>query len=134
MTTGSRHPLSAPLHHTGGGGYEGGGGTGNYRSRGGSGGDSGGGTDPCDIEIESVLQSVQVEALRGSKVGTILSVALEMENGSERLCAKHDDKIVGSIVSMFATTIIECIQKGNRYQAEITEIHGHQCRVRIKKA
>lgn len=89
--------------------------------------------DPCDLEFEAVLQSMDLALLPLLRVGQSLPVEIVMEQQKERLCTTLNGKIVGAIVSPFSTTVIECIQAGNRYQANITEISGNVHRVRVKR-
>ena len=95
-------------------------------------GDTGGG-DPCEIEIEVVLQATNLALLKNLPIGHVLSVEVVIENGKERLCAKDNGEIVGAIVSPLSPQIVACIKQGNRYRATISEINGNAYRVRIKR-
>ena len=116
------------LHYTGGGGgYD------DHTPPPPPGSNGGEGSDPCNIEISVLLQSLDLALARSLQLGQSLRVEIIMENQKERLCATSDGKVVGAIVSPISTQIIACIKQGNQYTATVDEINGNQYRVRIKK-
>jgi len=97
------------------------------------GGGGGVGGDLCDIDIKTVLQSVNVEILKPLTVGQILNVSVENVDNMERLCATYSEKIVGAIASPRATDIIACIKAGNAYEAVIITLQEQLCTVHVRR-
>lgn len=120
----------------------GGGGSGEWRPepkapvpepKGGGGGDVVAG-DPCVIDEVTSLNSVSPAALRNVGPGTLLNVVF-MAGPPQRLVVQgNSGQIVGSITSRSMLQIIECIQSGRRYVAEVLGIQGGSCQVRVRLA
>ncbi|TBX69622.1 hypothetical protein EZL74_07020 [Flavobacterium silvisoli] len=85
----------------------------------------------CDNgQVITTLSSVDLIVLKKLAVGVILEVEI---GGNESLVViDADGEIVGSIVHPSTSDIIECIKKGNHYEAEIVEINYPACKVKIK--
>lgn len=102
-----------------------------------AGGDGGGGVavgDPCVIDEVTSLNSVSPAALRNVGAGTVLNVVF-MAGPPQRLVAQDNaGQVVGSITSRSMLQIIECIQNGRRYVAEVLGIQGGSCQVRVRLA
>jgi hypothetical protein len=100
-----------------------------------SGGGGGGGIgsdDPCSIDEVTSLNSVSPAALRATRPGTVLEVSF-VSGPPQRLVAQDSTgQIVGSITSRSMLQIIECIQGGRQYVAEVLAIQGGSCQVRVK--
>jgi hypothetical protein len=101
------------------------------------GGGAGGGVvagDPCVIDELTSLNSVSPVALRNVRPGTLLDVVF-MAGPPQRLVVQdRNGQIVGSITSRSMLQIIECIQSGRRYVAEVLGIQGGSCQVQVKLA
>lgn len=101
---------------------------------GGSGGGAGGGVDPCVLEELTSLNSVVASVLRHVRQGDRLSVVF-LPGPPPRLVAQDGNgNTVGSITSRSMLQIIECIQGGRQYIAEVLSIQGGSCHIRVALA
>jgi len=90
--------------------------------------------DPCVIDEVTSLNSVSTAALRNVGPGSLLNVVF-MAGPPQRLVVQDNSgQIVGSITSRSMLQIIECIQSGRRYVAEVLGIQGGSCQVRVRLA
>lgn len=90
--------------------------------------------DPCVIDEVTSLNSVSPAALRNVGPGSLLNVVF-MAGPPQRLVVQDNSgQIVGSITSRSMLQIIECIQSGRRYVAEVLGIQGGSCQVRVRLA
>lgn len=90
--------------------------------------------DPCVIEELTSLNSVSPIALRNVRTGALLDVVF-LAGPPQRLVAQDSaGQIVGSITSRSMLQIIECIQNGRQYVAEVLGIQGGSCQVRVRLA
>jgi hypothetical protein len=90
--------------------------------------------DPCVIDELTSLNSVSPAALRNVRPGILLNVVF-LPGPPQRLTVQDTTgQIVGSITSRSMLQIIECIQSGRRYVAEVVGIQGGLCQVRVKLA
>lgn len=81
-------------------------------------------------QIITTLSSADLEVLKKLALGTILEVEI---GASESLVVINaDGEIAGSIVHPSTADIIECIQKGNVYEAEVVEINYPAYKIKIK--
>lgn len=81
-------------------------------------------------QIITMLSSVDLVVLKKLVSGIILEV--EIGVNESLIVLNADGEIVGSIVNPSTSDIIECIKKGNHYDAEILEINYPACKVKIK--
>ena len=88
-----------------------------------------GGANPCMFTELAVLASPNAQVIGNLVVGTILSVVLQ-ENPL-RVVALHQGAIAGSITSARLADIIECIRRGQVYEATVTQSAGGLVRVEI---
>jgi hypothetical protein len=96
----------------------------------GGGGPGGGvGPDPCMFTELAVLASPNAQAIANLSVGSVLAVVLQ--ESPLRVVAMHQGAIAGSITSARLADIIECIRRGQVYEARVTQITGGQVRVEI---
>lgn len=100
---------------------------------GGGGGDVVSG-DPCVIDEVTSLNSVSPAALRSVRPGILLDVVFLAGPPQRLVVQDHIGQIVGSITSRSMLQIIECIQGGRQYVAEVLGIQGGSCQVRVKLA
>jgi len=88
----------------------------------------------CRLAIETFLSSPKPRVLAHLKVGDLLGVALVAQHGTQVLAAvtKNGD-IAGTITPGEMLRIIHCIDKFQvDYVAQVMEIAGGQCRVRVR--
>lgn len=92
-----------------------------------------GGDDPCDIQFETTLNSVDQTAIQKVCRGTTLTVAVAEENNIARLQATLEGVRVGVIAHPKTLEIIACIRAGNQYVAAVMDRQGNLCRVRVER-
>lgn len=99
-------------------------------------GGNGGGTpgDPCVIDEVTSLNSVSPAALRNVGVGALLDVMFIAGPPQRLVVQNNTGQIAGSLTSRSMLQIIECIQSGRRYVAEVLGIQGGSCQVRVRLA
>ena len=119
-------------HNSGSGGSSVGGGT---PGAGGGSGAGGGGssTDPCNIDEIAPINSPQPAVIRALSVGDRLDVQV---TGAPRriLQLVAGAGVAGSLTHRGALNIVNCIDAGNGYEAEVITINGGQVTVRITRA
>ncbi len=90
--------------------------------------------DPCVIEEVTTLNSISPPGLRVVRVGDVLDVVF-VSGPPKRLIAQlGGGQLVGSITSRSMLQIIECIQNGRQYSADVLTIQGGACQVRVRLA
>ncbi len=86
------------------------------------------GKDCSSTEIVAVLQSPRETTLSRLRLGDLLGV-IYFEN--KVLIINNDDEVVGSITGKNMAQLASCIIKKHNYQAEIVQINGGNCKVKI---
>lgn len=86
----------------------------------------------CIGKITSTVSSINLLVLKKHKVGDILDVIIGLNEAL--LLEDGDGEILGSILNMHTSEIIECIQAGYTYKAHIVSISTPACKVEIRKA
>lgn len=82
----------------------------------------------CFINEKALLASPNSQVLNKVSEGDILDV--EVRNGG--LCVVNDqDRRVGSLAKPWTGIIIECIEEGREYQAEVIEVDSGACEVEV---
>ncbi|UCS93952.1 hypothetical protein KZP23_02645 [Echinicola marina] len=102
-------------------------------------GSSGGGYAPpqrakfdCDTGIiNSTVSSVDLEVLSNHIVGDILDVIIG--NNGALVLEDGNGEILGAILHRNTTDIINCINEGAQYEAEILNINSPSCLVQISR-
>jgi hypothetical protein len=102
----------------------GGGGTGFGGGRGGS------SVDCQDISIKTSIVSPDPPVLATLSKGDLLAVTLRSATGPLIATTKRG-KILGAVFTINPTLLIDCINQGFSYQAEILSISGGDCEVLI---
>lgn len=118
---------------SGGNGHDHGSGGG---SSGGSGGGVGGGggspSDPCDITETAPVNSPQPNVVRTLSIGDRLMVQIAgAPRRSLQLVAAAG--VAGSLTHRGALALVNCIDAGNAYEAEVIALNGGQVTVRISR-
>jgi hypothetical protein len=105
-----------------------------------SGGGGGGGSwiptnnDACETLTEILpLNSPVPTVLRGLSPGDILEIEARPTNNSVIVVALSQGAIAGTITSAIFQRIAECIDGGFEYVAEVLEIQGAVCKVRVRR-
>ncbi len=85
-------------------------------------------TVSCEmLEVLTVLTHPNEELLATLEVGQILTVHVQ----EERVYVMYGDQIVGYVEAPENSRIIECVKAGTFYVAEILELEGAVCNVKI---
>ena len=102
-------------------------------------GSGGGGYEPpqrtkfnCDTStIITDISSIDIKVLNKHIVGDILEVLLG--NNDNLILEDRNGEILGSILHLNTSDIIECIKNGATYSATITIINTPSCKVKIQR-
>ena len=111
------------------GGDSGGSSSDEWRSVGGRGG---GGTDKCAITERTILNSPVPTVVATLQVGDILLVELETHPRKRVVAKTNANLVAGAITSVNLVDIIECIQSGSVYEAEVLSITGGRIDIEIR--
>lgn len=84
--------------------------------------------DPCLINQRTDLRNTNPDVLADLNVGDVLPI--EIRDGHPCV-VDHDGRVVGSILGDLGEMIMDCMEDGYRYRAEIIQINGRDCTVRI---
>lgn len=103
-------------------------------NRTGAGSEEGGHIDPCIINELTLLNSVSPTALRSIQPGVLLRLVFEKGPPQRLTAVDQTGQFVGSITSRSMLQIIECMQNGRQYVAEVIGIQGGSCQVRVRLA
>lgn len=102
-------------------------------------GSGGGGYEPpqrtkfnCDTTIiVTDISSIDIKVLNKHVVGDILEVLLG--SNDNLILEDGDGEILGAVLHLNTSDIVECIKNGATYNATITIINTPSCRVKIQK-
>ena len=97
---------------------------------------SGSGKDPCDLRFQIDLFSPIASVVNTLTVGDRLSVRLQTQGHSTSVVAidVSTGQVAGTITgSSQLGVLVNCLQKGETYQAEISVINGSQVTVIIER-
>lgn len=84
--------------------------------------------NPCLINRRTELRNTDSDILDGINIGDVFPV--EVRDG--RPCVvDYDGQIIGSILESLGELILDCVEEGNGYRAEIIEIENQRCEVRV---
>ncbi len=104
------------------------------KTKGGGGGGNGGTPDPCNISERTNLNSVDRTMLASLRAGHILSVIYQAGPPRRLVAQTAVGETVGSITSPSMAQIIQCIQSGVAFEAEVLSIRGALCQVEVRRA
>ena len=102
-------------------------------------GSGGGGYEPPQVakfdcnsgSIHTAVSSVDLEVLNNQNNGDILQV--ELSEIETIILEDGNGEILGSVVHANTADLVECIKRGNNYEAVITSITALTCRVKIER-
>lgn len=100
----------------------------------GSGGGASAGDDKCAITERTVLNSPVPDVVAGLSKGDILSVELETQPRNRLVAKTMVGAVAGAITSTRIVDIIECIQAGSAYEAEVLSVNAGKVEVEIRLA
>lgn len=81
--------------------------------------------------INTAVSSIDLAVLANQRVGDVLD--LELSEIETVILVNRNGEILGSIAHRSTIELIDCIKKGNHYQATITSINTPACIVRIER-
>jgi hypothetical protein len=89
--------------------------------------------DSCEkLTSETTLTSPVRDVVSQLAVGDVLDVRVDNVGGTPVVRVVHDGNVAGSITSAVIQRIVECIEKGHAYVAEVLSVQGGACRVRVR--
>src|SRR5437870_382356 len=92
------------------------------------------GRDACKaLRLETILMSPQVPALASVKVGNVLTVALQGAQQHRFVAVLNASGApIGTVGSDRTIQLIDCLDRGYVYVAEVVALDGAACRVLIR--
>jgi hypothetical protein len=85
-------------------------------------------TNKCLIDDRAMLASLDPEVLADISEGSVLNVVVQ----DDSLCAVEDsDRMVGVFAEAWTGVLIQCVETGVEYRAEVETIDGGNCTVHI---
>ena len=91
-----------------------------------------GGNDECAITERTVLNSPNAAVVGTLSVGDVLDIVLETQPRNRLVANTQQGQTAGSITSTRIVDIIECIQNGSSYEAEVLSINAGKVEVEIR--
>lgn len=89
--------------------------------------------DSCErLMSETTLTSPDRVIVSQLRQGTLLDVEVDNSGMRPVVRAMYDGKAAGSITSSIIQRIVECIEKGYDYVAEVLSVQGGTCKVRVR--
>lgn len=91
--------------------------------------------DACDIRLATSLAHVRTAQTEKLRVGNFLSVSVEQVTKTRTVVckSKRTQEIVGFVLARGASTLIDCIDQGNLYEAEIVSMDFALVEVQIRR-
>jgi len=117
----------------GGNGHDRSSGGGGGSSSGGSGAGGGSGDDNCDINETAPVNSPQPAVVRTLSVGDVLAVQVAGAPPRRTLQVVAPAGVAGSLTHRGALALVNCIDAGHSYEAEVITLNGGQVTVRITR-
>lgn len=84
--------------------------------------------DQCNFSQRTDLSGINPDVLENTNIGEVYPVELR---GDRPCVIDFEEHIIGSILGSLADRLEECIEQGREYRAEIIEIEGRSCEVRV---
>lgn len=90
---------------------------------------------PCeDLEFTTALSDPIPEVIEGLQEGAELSIELQTEPRRRIAAVTAAGELAGSIATQQFDRLLDCLQAGHNYEAEILTIDGGAIRVRVRPA
>lgn len=89
----------------------------------------------CDsLQFDSILNSVSQDSADQLSEGTVLHVRREIQQARViAFCYLGPDR-VGTLTGQELADLLECLEKGKRFEARVTEVNGGLVRVNVRPA
>jgi hypothetical protein len=101
-------------------------------------GSGGGGTwaderpSSCDsLSVVTTLNSPNKDVLKGIKPKDVLDIIVVKQNNAVVVQALHNGNVAGSVTATIVQKLAECVDEGYNYVADVIEIEGGACKIRI---
>lgn len=89
--------------------------------------------DSCErLTSETTLTSPDRAVISQLNVGTPLEVEVDNSGARPVVRAVYQGQVAGSITSSIIQRLVECIDDGHQYVAEVLSVQGGTCRVRVR--
>jgi hypothetical protein len=89
--------------------------------------------DSCErLTSETTLTSPDRAVISQLTDGTLLSVEVDTSGARPVVRAMYQGQVAGSITSSIIQRLVECIDDGHEYVAEVLSVQGGTCRVRVR--
>lgn len=89
--------------------------------------------DPCEkLTSETTLSSPVRNVISRLSKGDLLDVTISEVDDTPVVRALYKGETAGSITSSIIQKIVECIENGHQYVAEVLSVQGGACRVRVR--
>ena len=88
-------------------------------------------SNPCaNLTFRATINSPKPAVVGALQVGDVLDVVLDPESHSVSLL--HNRQTAGSLTGTHVAQLINCINNGFDYQAEVVQLNGGQCVVQVE--
>ena len=88
--------------------------------------------DSCEkLSSDTTLTSPVRDVIAQIAVGAVLDVRVDTIGTARVVRAVYNGNVAGSITSTIIQKIVECIDSGHEYVAQVVSIQGGACRVRV---
>lgn len=89
--------------------------------------------DTCvSLRETTTLNSPQKAVISSLSVGSLLDVTLSSQGKAVIVQALYQGQVAGTITSSIIQKLAECINGGHQYVAEVIDVKGGACKVRIR--
>lgn len=88
--------------------------------------------DSCErLTSETTLTSPDRAVISRLKDGDSLDVTVDNSGARPVVRAMYKGQVAGSITSSIIQRLVECIDEGHQYVADVISVQGGTCRVRV---
>jgi hypothetical protein len=89
--------------------------------------------DSCErLTSDTTLTSPDPAVISQLHDGTLLDVAVDDSGAHPVVRAMYQGQVAGSITSSIIQKLVECIESGHQYVAQVLSVQGGTCRVRVR--
>jgi hypothetical protein len=89
-------------------------------------------SNPCHtLSFRSAVNSPQPPLLAKLKVGSVLKVRLQT-SPQTAVVLEHKAKTVGALTGPKVARLINCLQNGYTFEAEVLSVAGGECEVEVR--
>ncbi len=91
-------------------------------------------SNPCgELSFRSVVNSPQPAVISRLVVGDVLEVKLQT-NPQNAVVVEHQGTVAGALTGTKVNALINCLQNGYTFEAEVISIVGGNCNVEVRAA